>query len=145
MYILYWHENLVFGILGVSRRFIYLVFGIRYLVFQIWTLIHLFGILYFGGRHFFCINYQFVPKARFFWGILLLTERKNGISIFNLGFDISIFEPDSFIWYLVFENRRIDLFGIWYWDFQIIFNKNTKFSCQDGIYLLLGKMIYLQQ
>ena len=117
IYVLYWHENLVLGIFGVSRRFIYLVLGIWYIRFGAWFIYLIFGIL---EAVIFCINYQFAPKARFFWGILLLTERKNGISIFNLGFDISIFEPDSFIWYLVFENRRIDLFGIWYWDFQII-------------------------
>ena len=87
---------------------LYFIFGARFIYFVFWR------------QWNFCINYQFAPKARFFWGILLLTKRKIGISIFNLGFGILIFEPDWFIWYLVFENRRIDLFGIWYWDFQII-------------------------
>ena len=102
---------------SVADLFIwYLVLGIWYFRFRAW-----FIYLVFWRPSIFCINYQFAPKARFFWCILLWTERKIGISIFNLGFGISIFEPDSFIWYLVFWfSSPIDLFGIWYWDFQII-------------------------
>ena len=133
MYVLSWHENLVFGILGVSRRFIYLVFGIRYLVFQIWSLIHLFGILEAVN---FLHKLPICAESDIFLRYCAMDQEKNWYFDFQFGF-----------WYFDFRARFIYLvFGIWKSADSFIwylvlglpnhysFNKNTKFSCQDSIY-----------
>ena len=77
------------------------LFGIRYLVFQIWSLIHLFGIWYFGGRDFLAWTTN-LRRRRDFFEVFCYWPREKMVFRFS-------------IWVLIFRfSSPIHLFGIWY-------------------------------